>query len=742
MSAAKPAPAEVNEGRKDTKDGPRFSSFSVIVAAALAGVACGLFFGEYCRSLSILGNAYIGLLQMTVLPYIVFSLIGNIGRLSIGESKRLAVVSLCVLALLWAVGAVIVMAVPFALPKWDTGSFFSTSLIDPVKEVDFLQLFIPSNPFQSLAQNLAPAVVLFCMFFGFALIKIREKDRVLELVDTVTATLSRVSHLIAGLAPIGIFAISASATGTLTLEEFGRLQAYLLIFTAGVVIAMLWALPMLVACLTPFKYRDILAASRSALITTFVIGSVFVVIPMLVDSVKELLEKYEVEQSKNDEIHAVSNPEFIIPLAYPFPHLGKLLTLLFVPFAGWFYGRPMELIEYPLFLGTGLVLSFGKVTTTIPFLLDMQELPADIFQLFLMSSVAAGRFNDLLGAMHLMAFTLLVTAVMAGIARVQRAKLVAAIAGTGVLLFVSIAAMRITLDATFTNTFGRDTIIASMASMEKRVSTKVFSFGVPDPSPHIGSSMDQLRASGKIRIGFDPDRLPFSYYNGRGELVGLDIDLVHRLARDLHVKQIEFVPFASPTLEAQLADNQFAMAISGLAATVARAETSLISTPYMNVTMAIVVRDHDKREFADIAALRARDDVKIGVETGSYFAEKIREILPRAQLVELWSERQFFEGPPEYMDALVTSAEGGAGWTLVHPQFTVISPMTRKISVPLAFLISGKDKQLDDFLKQWIALKRLDGTIDDLYDYWILGRGAKIKKPRWSIIKNVLGWID
>jgi len=402
----------------------------------------------------------------------------------------------------------------------------------------------------------------------------------------------------------------------------------------------------------------------------------------------------------------------------------------------------MELMEFPLFLGTGLVLSFGKVTTTIPFLLDMQELPADIFQLFLMSSVVAGRFNDLLGAMHLMAFTLIVTAVMAGIAKVQRTKLLAAIAGTAVLLFVTIFAMRATLDATFTNAFGRDTIIASMASMEKRVSTKVFSFGEPDLAADDSSRMARLRASGKLRIGFDPDRLPFSYYNARGKLVGLDIDLVHRLARDLHVDQIEFVPFAAPTLEAQLADDQFAMAISGLAASVSRAETSLISTSYMNVTMAIVVRDHDKREFEDIAELRARDDLKIGVEGGSYFAEKIREILPQAQLVELWSERQFFEGPPEYMDALVTSAEGGAGWTLVHPEFTVISPMQRKISVPLAFLISGKDQELDDFLKQWIALKRLDGTIDDLYDYWILGRGAKIKKPRWSIIKDVLGWID
>ena len=145
--------------------GYHFGSFSSILLAAILGVACGLFFGEYCRNLGIVGNAYIGLLQMTVLPYIVFSLVGNIGRLSISESKRLAKVSVMALAILWLVGALVVLVIPFALPDWETGSFFSTSLINPVKEVDFLALFIPSNPFQSLAQNLAPAVVLFCMFF-------------------------------------------------------------------------------------------------------------------------------------------------------------------------------------------------------------------------------------------------------------------------------------------------------------------------------------------------------------------------------------------------------------------------------------------------------------------------------------------------------------------------------------------------------------------------------------------------
>ena len=31
--------------------------------------------------------------------------------------------------------------------------------------------------------------------------------------------------------------------------------------------------------------------------------------------------------------------------------------------------------------------------------------------------------------------------------------------------------------------------------------------------------------------------------------------------------------------------------------------------------------------------------------------------------------------------------------------------------------------------------------IDELYDHWILGRGAEVKQPRWSIIRDVLHWV-
>ena len=43
----------------------------VIIWALVGGIACGLFFGEYCAWLEIVGDGFVDLLQMTVLPYVM-----------------------------------------------------------------------------------------------------------------------------------------------------------------------------------------------------------------------------------------------------------------------------------------------------------------------------------------------------------------------------------------------------------------------------------------------------------------------------------------------------------------------------------------------------------------------------------------------------------------------------------------------------------------------------------------------
>jgi hypothetical protein len=62
--------------------------------------------------------------------------------------------------------------------------------------------------------------------------------------------------------------------------------------------------------------------------------------------------------------------------------------------------------------------------------------------------------------------------------------------------------------------------------------------------------------------------------------------------------------------------------------------------------------------------------------------------------------------------------------------------------VPLAYAIARHDQVFASFVNTWIDLKRKDGTIDRLYRYWILGQNAAAARPRWSIIRDVLHWVD
>ena len=47
------------------------------------------------------------------------------------------------------------------------------------------------------------------------------------------------------------------------------------------------------------------------------------------------------------------------------------------------------------------------------------------------------------------------------------------------------------------------------------------------------------------------------------------------------------------------------------------------------------------------------------------------------------------------------------------------------------------------FVNTWIELKRRDGSLDGLYSHWILGKARRAAStPRWSVIRNVLHWVE
>jgi Na+/H+-dicarboxylate symporter len=103
-----------------------------------------------------------------------------------------------------------------------------------------------------------PAVVLFSISVGIALIGIKDKQHLIHDLTILSKALMKVAQFVVYLTPIGVFAISASAAGTMTLEELGRLQAYFADFILSAILLTFWILPMLAMCVTPFKYKDII----------------------------------------------------------------------------------------------------------------------------------------------------------------------------------------------------------------------------------------------------------------------------------------------------------------------------------------------------------------------------------------------------------------------------------------------------------------------------------------------------
>jgi len=217
------------------------------------GLITGLFFGERAAFLRVGGDIFIGALQITVIPYVMVALITSLGRLNLSEARNLALKAGSVLLLLWAIGLAIVFLAPLAFPDWPSASFFSASQIQDQPPVDFLRLYIPSNVFYALSNAIVPAVVVFSILLGVALIQVPGKARLLDVLTTFGDALMRVTGFIGRLAPYGVFAITAAAAGTIDVGELARLQVYLVLHSSIALLLSLWILPGLVALLTPLR---------------------------------------------------------------------------------------------------------------------------------------------------------------------------------------------------------------------------------------------------------------------------------------------------------------------------------------------------------------------------------------------------------------------------------------------------------------------------------------------------------
>jgi Na+/H+-dicarboxylate symporter/ABC-type amino acid transport substrate-binding protein len=705
-----------------------------ILVALVSGVALGLVFGEKLAFLSIGGRAFIQLLQITVLPYVAGSLIHGFGSLSGTQARLVFTRGGALLLLLWALTLGLVFLAPLALPAGKGGAFFSAAPQEAEHAIDWVNLYIPSNPFYALANNVVPAVVVFAVLAGIALMGMRDKDLLLRPLAVFNEAMGRVGSLVAKATPFGIFAIAAHTAATMRLEEFERLQGFLLLYAGFACLLTFWLLPGLVAATTHVRHARLLSASQDALVTAFVTSNLFIVLPLLVERSRELLAAEGARDQAEAELVDV-----LVPTSFNFPHSAKLLSVSFVPFVAWYAGMPLDPSQYPALAGAGLLAVFGSINTAIPFLLDMVKIPADHFQLFVVSGVLNSRFGSMAAAMHTLVIAILGTCLITGRVRLDKARLLRFVLISLALVAAFVSGARLLLARALPEPPTRAEVLAAIKPREPLAPATLLTElpPAPEPKPAPGTRLDLVRASGRIRVGFDPDSIPWAFLNGKGAPVGFDAEMAHQLALALGVR-LEHVAIPRERFAEGLASGRLDVVMSGVRVSPRAAEMAAFSRPYAEESMAFLVRDHRRDEFADLEGIQARH-MRIAILARPEWLEALARAFPKAEVVPVRSPADFVEGRIE-ADALFTSWERACAWSLLYPQLAPASPRSRVGHFSLAYAAPRGEPDLVNMLDTFVDVQRANGRLESARTQWILGEATRAHAPRWSVARNVLGW--
>lgn len=214
----------------------------ILIGLAL-GVIAGLVLGKqdeagsfikFHEILERVGKAFIDLLKMLV-GLIVFSSLVT-GMCHISDPKKLGRIGIrtvlfYAVTTLLAIGFGLILVIflkpgvglSLPLPPQSSVGHQSLGLID------FIFSIVPSNPFAAFAEGNVLQIIVFAIFFAFAITLAGEKGKpVLNFLESVSEVMYSLTHFIMKLAPYGVFALIATAVGSVGIKVILPLLKFLL----------------------------------------------------------------------------------------------------------------------------------------------------------------------------------------------------------------------------------------------------------------------------------------------------------------------------------------------------------------------------------------------------------------------------------------------------------------------------------------------------------------------------------
>ena len=216
-----------------------------VVIALVLGVIIGFIFGDLAQTSKWIGDLFVRLIRMLVIPLIFTSLVA--GVVSMGDPKRLGTIGLKTIGL-YLMTTLFAIIIGLGLGSiFQPGQGMDLTGVEPfisgnasTSVTDQLFGIIPENPISSLANGQVLPVIFFSILLGIGIIMGGEKTKSLgNVFSSAAEAVLKIAHLVMQLAPYGVLSLIAWVSGTLGMEALQTMLKLTTLLYCGCILHML-----------------------------------------------------------------------------------------------------------------------------------------------------------------------------------------------------------------------------------------------------------------------------------------------------------------------------------------------------------------------------------------------------------------------------------------------------------------------------------------------------------------------
>ncbi|MDY6922870.1 MAG: dicarboxylate/amino acid:cation symporter [Pseudomonadota bacterium] len=217
-----PAPAAARKGPVSRALALWFGTalWKRILLGLVLGVVAGLVLQERAADLKWLGDAFVRLIRMLVIPLVFVTIVAGVAAMA--EPRRLGAIGLKTIGLYFglmliasALGLVIGTVLQPGLGVDLSAAIPVVTGTPPPTFGQTLMNIIPLNPIAAMGSGDVLAVIFFALLVGIGILVVGEAARPLRAVfDAGSAVMLQITYFVMEMAPFGVFALIAWVTGT------------------------------------------------------------------------------------------------------------------------------------------------------------------------------------------------------------------------------------------------------------------------------------------------------------------------------------------------------------------------------------------------------------------------------------------------------------------------------------------------------------------------------------------------